>query len=83
MIIDSALNIRGITAGFNNTLGAHDSYKIEDLNLDVSLLQKMLECEGEQVESLTLQYKKTNHRCKATVIGRKGFDDREMILQLE
>jgi hypothetical protein len=51
--------------------------------MDVPLLQKMLECEGKQVEPLTIQYQQKKYPCSVTMIGRIGFDDREIIIRLE
>lgn len=84
MILNNEFEIAGITAGFRHTLGLDGSVpSVKDFEMDVPLLQKMLECEDKQVEPLTIQYQQKKYPCSATMIGRIGFDDREIIIRLE
>lgn len=84
MIINNAFEIAGITAGFRHALGIEGEIsRAKDLEMELPLLQKMLECEDEQVEPMTIQYKQKKYPCTATMIGRVGFDDREIIVRLE
>lgn len=84
MIINNALKITGNTAGFRQALGLErEVFRPEYLEMDLLLLQKMLECADEQAESMTIEYKQKKYPCVATVIGRIGFDDREIIIRLE
>ncbi len=85
MILKYTLEIAGISAGFRNYLGIEGEIpSFKDFHLDVALLQKMIDCEEDQVvESLTIQYNKKSINCTATTIGRKSCDDREIIIRLE
>ncbi|GAO30977.1 ATP-binding response regulator [Geofilum rubicundum] len=84
MIIDNALNIAGVTAGFRSCIGLEGELPgLKDLDMDEMVIQKMLECEEEISESFIIQYKQKSYKCTATIIGRKGFDDREVIVRLD